>query len=102
MQVTIRLTREEPSWLTLEFLAWISRDSARGGDLTQLRVRGLPPQVGDLIQIGETLTFLLEWFVIHPAGDLESLLSRVQHEAEYLNSVIDLYGHLVGATRTRA
>jgi hypothetical protein len=96
VQVWIELDKRPESWATLEFLAWYVRDSCRGGDVAQMRVRGLPPQVGHQVQIGETLLFVIEWFVIHPDGDTAALLSRVQEEAESLNDSIDIYGHLVG------
>jgi hypothetical protein len=97
VQVEIRLEPAQESWNTLEFLGWWVRDAARSGDSSQIRVRGLPPQVGDRIQVGTTLAFLIEWFVVHREGDLASLLSRVAAEAKNLSQAIDLYGQHVGA-----
>jgi hypothetical protein len=65
-----------------------------------MRVRGLPPQVADKVQIGTTLTFLVEWFVVQPDGDLNSLLKRVREETKHLSQALTLYGHLVGARST--
>jgi hypothetical protein len=100
IQVEVRLDRSDEAWNSLEFLAWVVRDSARSGDNSQMRVRGLPPQVANQVQIGTTLTFLLEWFVVHPSGDFALLLTRVCDETKHFSETLNLYGHLVGARST--
>jgi len=96
IQVWIRMDRSPESWTTLEFLGWYVRDACRAGDVAQMRVRGLPPRVGDRVQVGETLLFVIEWFVVHPDGDVTSLLSRMREEAGNLALAMSLYGDLIG------
>jgi hypothetical protein len=97
IQVWIGMERAQESWTTLAFLAWYARDSCRAGDVAQMRVRGLAPRVGDHVQIGTTLLFVIEWFVVHPEGDLEPLLKRIREETESLSVSIRHYGDLIGA-----
>jgi hypothetical protein len=96
IQVWIKMDKRQESWTTLEFLAWFVRDSCRAGDVAQMRARGLPPRVADRVQVGETLLFVIEWFVIHPDGDLASLLSRIGEEAGSLARAMNLYAGLIG------
>ncbi len=100
IQVWIEMERAERSWTTLEFLAWYVRDSCRAGDIAQMRVRGLPPRVGEQVQIGTTLLFVIEWFVVSSERDREALLARVREEAETLSLFIRNYGDLIGTTAT--
>lgn len=97
IQVWLNLARAPESWTTLEFLAWYVRDSCRAGDVAQMRVRGLAPRVGDQVQVGTTLLFVIEWFVISPEGDFESLLKRIREETESLSVFLLHYGDLIGA-----
>src|SRR5262245_48092604 len=48
------LSRDEPGWLTLEFLAWWVRDLSRSGQQIQLRPMALPPKAYE-VQLGRTL-----------------------------------------------
>jgi hypothetical protein len=96
IQVWIKMDKRPESWITLEFLAWYVRDSCRAGDVAQMRVRGLPPRVADQVQAGETLLFVIEWFVIHPDGDVESLLRRIREEAGSLDRSMSVYAGLIG------
>jgi hypothetical protein len=96
IQVWIKMDRSPESWNTLEFLAWFVRDACRAGDVAQMRVRGLPPRVADRVQVGETLLFVIEWFVIHPDGDPTPLLGRIREEAASLALAMKLYADLIG------
>jgi len=96
IQVWIEMHKRPESWTTLEFLAWYVRDACRGGDEAQMRVRGLPPRVGDRVQIGETLRFVIEWFVIHPDGKVDGLLARIREETASLAQAMSIYGGLIG------
>ncbi|MGE3425038.1 MAG: hypothetical protein AB7N24_23565 [Dehalococcoidia bacterium] len=102
VQVWIKMAKRPESWTTLEFLAWFVRDSSRSGGVAQMRVRGLPPRVADHVQVGETLLFVIEWFVVHPDGDLASLLSRVREETGSLALFMNLYADLIGLNEGRA
>jgi hypothetical protein len=90
------LAKDEGAWLTLEFLAWWVRDCSRGGDQIQLRPMALPPK-GYEVQLGRTLKFIIDQFVICPAGDKEAALRLMQEHADSLNSAIDIYAGILGA-----
>ncbi len=96
IQVWIAVDRSDGAWVTLEFLAWFIRDACRAGSIAQMRVRGLAPRVGDQVQVGRTLEFVIEWFVIHPDGHVQALLDRIREETASLMLLMDLYRDLIG------
>jgi hypothetical protein len=90
----------EPStrgWRALEFLGWFIRDRARGGEPIQLRAFGLPPQVGDQVQLGKTLGFQIDLF-FPEAPPLEAALQKVDALADGLEGAWKLYGPLLEGT----
>lgn len=95
IQVWLSMDRTEEAWVSLEFLAWCVRDESRGGSAAQMRVLGLPPRVADHVQIGSTLAFVIEWFIVHPKGDAGSLLGHIREEGERISLLIDLYQDLL-------
>jgi len=54
-QLFITFSPTIESWRTLEFLSWQVRDWSRSGLNVQIRTRGLPPMVGETIQLGSSL-----------------------------------------------
>src|SRR5690242_12048982 len=62
-QIFITLHPTTESWRTLEFLSWQVRDWSRAGHAIQIRSRGLPPAVGEQIQLGTSLRIIIELFV---------------------------------------
>ena len=88
------LSRDEAGWLTLEFLAWWVRDLSRGGEQIQMRPMALPP-VGYEVQLGRTLKFIIDHFVICPDGPADAL-ALMKERAESLNSSINIYAEALG------
>ena len=97
IQVWFTVDKTPAAWVSLEFLAWFVRDACRAGTVAQMRVRGLAPQVGDQVQVGTTLEFVIEWFVIHDDGSVTALLDRIREETGTLKLFMELYGPLIGA-----
>ena len=89
------LSRDEAGWLTLEFLAWWVRDLSRSGEQIQLRPMALPP-VAYEVQLGGTLKFIIDHFVIRPDGPAAAL-AVMQERADSLNSNINDYAEVLGA-----
>jgi hypothetical protein len=89
------LSRDEAGWLTLELLAWWVRDLSRSGEQIQMRPMALPP-VGYEVQLGTTLKFIMDHFVVCPKGDLAPALAMMQERANFLNTCIDTYAEVLG------
>jgi hypothetical protein len=89
------LSRDEAGWLTLEFLAWWARDLSRSGHQIQLRPMALPPRAYE-IQLGSTLKFIIDHFVICPDETVDAALEMMQERAESLNESIDAYAEVLG------
>jgi hypothetical protein len=88
------LSRDEAGWLTLEFLAWWVRDLSRSDEQVQLRPMGLPPKAYE-VQLGSTLKFIIDQFVVCPGGDIAAALQMMQDRADSLESSIDLYTEIL-------
>src|SRR5262249_39322873 len=71
------LSRDEAGWLTLEFLAWWVRDLSRSGEQIQLRPMALPPKTYE-VQLGRTLKFIIDHFVICPGDNSDAALQMMQ------------------------
>lgn len=90
VQVEVVLDRSPSAWLTLEFLAWWTRDWGRSGQRIQMRPVALPPK-GHEIQLGRTLRFLIENFVIEESDTFETSLGVVRKMAESITSNFEDY-----------
>ena len=88
--VDISFQRTAEAWLTLEFLSWWVRDSARSGDEIQLRCTALPPKAYE-IQLGRTLKILIEHFFVDESEDWSKGLAIVQEMAESIQFSFELY-----------
>jgi hypothetical protein len=89
------LSRDRAGWLTLEFLAWWVRDLSRSGYQIQLRPMALPPKAFD-IQLGRTLKFIIDHFIICPGDDNDAALQAMQERADSLDGNIDDYADVLG------
>jgi len=89
------LSGDEPGWLTLEFLAWWVRDLSRSGEQIQLRPMALPPKAYE-VQLGRTLKFILDHFVICDGDSNDPALRMMQELADSLDTSIDLYAEVLG------
>lgn len=90
------LTRDEAGWLTLEFLAWWVRDLSRSEEQIQLRPMALPPKAYE-VQLGSTLRFIMDHFVVCPDGDIDAALELMQERADSLNRSIEIYAEILGS-----
>ena len=91
--------RTEQGWRAVEFLSWWVRDNARGGHAMQMRSLALPPEAAGQIQLGSTLSFVIELFVNIEDENMEQLLQIVGQYAEDLTRAARLYA---GALSSRA
>jgi hypothetical protein len=89
------LSRDEAGWLTLEFLAWWVRDLSRSGEQIQLRPMALPPKAYE-VQLGRTLKFIIDHFVIFTGDSNEAALQMMQERADSLDGNIDDYAEILG------
>lgn len=81
---------------TIEFLAWFVRDQSRGGVSIQLRPFALPPQAGELVQLGTSLLWQIDFFCIVPKGDVSGVhLATIDRIASDLEFALEIYGHLL-------
>ena len=90
VQVEFTLTPDAQGWRALEFLAWWTRDAARGDESIQLRPDALPPRVGAQVQIGQTLRLYLEVF-FHDTYDLAPILEKMVELVRFLDLTLNLY-----------
>jgi len=91
LSINFKIERSEAGLKALEFLSWWTRDQSRGGANMQIRSVGLPPQVGNTIQLGQTLSFTIDWFYADPSGDIGKLLSAVDEKAKEIEFSFTLY-----------
>lgn len=87
IQTEIIFDRSAQAWISLEFLAWWVRDWARSGHQIQMRPTALPPKAYE-IQLGRTLKFFIEYFVIEPG---ESYDKSLQVAEEMGHSIADSF-----------
>jgi hypothetical protein len=74
IQTEVILDRSPEAWLSIEFLAWWVRDWGRSGHEIQMRPTALPPKAYE-IQLGRTLKFFIEYFVIEEGDSLDKTLA---------------------------
>lgn len=90
IQTEIILDRSPEAWLTLEFLSWWVRDWARSGEQIQMRSTALPPK-GYQIQLGRTLKFFIECFVIEPEDSFDQTLAKAAEMGASIASNFEHY-----------
>ena len=90
IQTEVIFDRSPGAWLSLEFLAWWVRDWGRSGHEIQMRPMALPPKAYE-IQLGRTLKFLIEYFVIEEGDSYEKTLSVAGEMGESIAECFDLY-----------
>lgn len=88
-------SKDGAGWIAIEFVAWWVRDMSRSKEQIQLRTMALPPVAGKK-QLGTTLRFIIDHFIICPGGDTAVALTMIQNRAESLNDSIDEYQELLG------
>ena len=97
IQIEFKIHQTPLGWRSLEFIAWFVRDQARGGVSVQLRPFALPPQIGESVQLGNTLRWHIDLFCSNVTEDLSPQLAQVHELANGLRMAVDIYGHLFPA-----
>lgn len=90
IQTEVIFDRSPGAWLSIEFLAWWVRDWARSGRSIQMRPMALPPKAFE-VQLGRTLKFFIEYFVIEESDGFDQTLKAVGEMAEDIATSFDLY-----------
>ena len=90
IQTEVIFDRSAEAWLSLEFLAWWVRDWGRSGHEIQMRPMALPPK-GYEIQLGRTLKFFIEYFLIDDGEAYEKTLAVAGEMGESIADAFDLY-----------
>jgi hypothetical protein len=84
ISVFFSIDRNEAGLKALEFFSWWVRDQSRGGENVQIRSIGLPPIIQDRKQLGSTLRFSVDFFLVQPDQDMHKLLRAVGAKADAL------------------
>jgi hypothetical protein len=87
LQAEVILDRSAEAWLSIEFLAWWVRDWGRSGRDIQMRPMALPPKAYE-IQLGRTLKFFIEYFVLE---EDDSFGKTLEVAAEMGESIAENY-----------
>jgi len=90
VQTEVIFDRSPSAWLSLEFLAWWVRDLARSGHEIQMRPVALPPKAYE-IQLGRTLKFFIEYFVVEADDSYTNTLAAAGEMGTSLELAIKLY-----------
>lgn len=75
----------------LEFLSWWVRDLSRGGENAQIRSIGLPPIADKNIQLGTTLKFWFEAYIITDQEDMKLVIEQIGGLSKSLDQSVSLY-----------
>ena len=94
---TFRPEKNQHGWQALEFLSWWARDQSRGGHNVQIRSLALPPQIGNHIQFGTTLTFVIEFFLADQGQDIGAILAAIQGHARDIAQSRALYAEALSS-----
>jgi hypothetical protein len=88
--MTLRFDPSAAGWVAMEFLSWWVRDLGRSGREIQMRSLGLPP-MGPEIQLGGTLKFVIELFVLDASEKCEQVQAEISELAGSLESSMEQY-----------
>ena len=100
VQFEFCLSPDASGWRSLEFLAWWTRDAARGGEQIQMRPYALPPRLADVAQLGQTLRFHIDLFIPGGQTGLPDILAKISGLAKFLQTALNLYASEVSAPPT--
>ncbi|MGH1421177.1 MAG: hypothetical protein ACRBEQ_05120 [Hyphomonas sp.] len=85
INVEFRIEKNVNGLKALEFLSWHVRDSSRSGENLQIRSIGLPPQGNEHVQLGHTLRFWFEAYIVTESEEMSAVLVRISELAGDLN-----------------
>lgn len=91
--VNFGILRNELGLRGLEFLSWWARDLSRSGRNIQIRSIGLPPSIGNEIQLGTTLRFHFEAYLICESETMEPIFSQLEELTKSLKGNLEYYGN---------
>ncbi len=91
IQFEFSIDNSRGSLISLEFLAWFIRDSARGGTKIQLRPFALPPVTPNGRQLGTTLKFNIDLFIDGIEETLEPAFKIIDELNKNMNLFIKMY-----------
>lgn len=91
--VEFTIEKNEKGLNALEYLSWWVRDLSRSGDNVQIRSIGLPPIIGDNTQLGNTLKFWFEAYIVTEKEEMPLVLAKVGELAASLDSANKLYAN---------
>lgn len=91
INVAFKIERNEKGLKALEFLSWWVRDISRSGENAQIRSIGLPPIAGKKIQLGNTLRFWFEAYIVTEEEDISLVLNKMGELSESLNDGFSVY-----------
>ncbi|NLR99450.1 hypothetical protein HGP17_21735 [Rhizobium sp. P38BS-XIX] len=91
LSIGFSIERDEKGLKALEFLAWWTRDRARGGENMQLRALALPPMAANTKQLGQTLRFTIDWFYSNPSQDMGVVLKALDEAGASLEQATKIY-----------
>jgi hypothetical protein len=90
IQTEVIFERSREAWISLEFLAWWVRDWARSGHQIQMRPMALPPKAYE-IQLGRTLKFFIEYFLIEEGDSYDKTLEVAGEMGESIAENFETY-----------
>lgn len=91
--VEFTIEKNEKGFNALEYLSWWARDLSRSGDNVQIRSIGLPPIIGDKTQLGSTLKFWFEAYIVTEKEEMPLVLAKVSDLAASLERANKLYAN---------
>ena len=90
IQTEVIFDRSTNAWVSLEFIAWWVRDWGRSGHQIQMRPTALPPKAYE-IQLGRTLKFFIEYFVIEDGEHYDKTLEIASEMGESIATSFEIY-----------
>ena len=96
IQVEMMFRQSKEGWVAAEFLAWWARDQSRSGERIQFRALALPPEAYER-QLGSTLKFVIEAFLLNPAQTMDPILVKAEEMADDISDSIALYRSAIDA-----
>jgi hypothetical protein len=89
--VEFTIERNEKGLKALEFISWWVRDLSRSGQNLQIRSIGLPPIADNNTQLGKTLRFWCEAYIVTNKEEMPLVLAKIGELANSLNNSRILY-----------
>ncbi|MGF1770641.1 hypothetical protein L4D06_25165 [Enterovibrio makurazakiensis] len=91
INVAFTIQKDATGLKALEYLSWWVRDLSRSGDNVQIRTIALPPIVGEKVQLGSTLSFWFEAYIVTEKEDMRLVLKEISDLTKSLNTSLELY-----------